>query len=398
MDEECPRSSFDCDGNYSYPIGANPLLAIPAVLSSTLSCVSTVIIVFTYCRWKDIRSGSRAIITFLSIADFITAFGYIMGSLNYGINYSDSHSESCRLFTGFCKVQSFITTSSSLSSFFWTSSLAIYLYLSVVHNRVSFAQKLFPFFHVVNWGLPILICLPLLATGRLGYSYFAVSTWCFVGPLGKTFRGEDVFLVMIAGKFWEILTYVVVVVLYILIKRHINVEAKKGISSKSLNSGLVAILRRTDKKLVAIPVVFVLLRMWGTLHYLYSLAVVHHTLQGCTTRILGAVFTTFAVLQAIGDGGQGWGNFILYVMVSDKIRTRLLAGCCKKRNRGNPHPHNQLQDRSPSFTQDAGGDDTINYGSVKRPPTNHHHQVEAPPNATPTNHQWKLDSHEATTT
>lgn len=47
----CPGNDFSCDnGSYSYPFGADPLLAIPAIFSSSLSCVSAVIIVFTYCR------------------------------------------------------------------------------------------------------------------------------------------------------------------------------------------------------------------------------------------------------------------------------------------------------------------------------------------------------------
>jgi len=39
--------------------------------------------------------------------------------------------------------------------------------------------------------------------------------------------------------------------------------------------------------------------------------------------------------QAIGDGGQGWGNVLLYVLASDKIRQRLY-----KRLTGQPDkPH-----------------------------------------------------------
>ena len=30
--------------------------------------------------------------------------------------------------------------------------------------------------------------------------------------------------------------------------------------------------------------------------------------------------------QALGDGGQGWGNVVLFVLASDKIRTRLFGG------------------------------------------------------------------------
>lgn len=180
-----------------------------------------------FCRWKDIRTGSRAIITYLSIADFFTAFGYIVGSLNYSINYSNTYAQGCVIFTYFCQIQSFITTSSSMSSFLWTSSLAIYLYLSLVRNKVSFVQKLFPFFHTVNWLVPIVISFPLLVMGYLGYSYLAVSTWCFIGSHEQRFPGEDVVLVMVAGKLWEIGTYVVVIVLYVLIKRHISLQASQ---------------------------------------------------------------------------------------------------------------------------------------------------------------------------
>jgi hypothetical protein len=33
----------------------------------------------------------------------------------------------------------------------------------------------------------------------------------------------------------------------------------------------------------------------------------------------------FSILQAIGDGGQGWGNAILYVFFSPEIRRRLFG-------------------------------------------------------------------------
>ena len=33
--------------------------------------------------------------------------------------------------------------------------------------------------------------------------------------------------------------------------------------------------------------------------------------------------------QAIGDGGQGWGNAVLYILASSKIRKKLLCDLCK---------------------------------------------------------------------
>lgn len=50
-------------------------------------------------------------------------------------------------------------------------------------------------------------------------------------------------------------------------------QSTEGLAAKSLNANLVALLRKSDKKLIAIPVLFVLLRMWGTLQFFYSLAV-----------------------------------------------------------------------------------------------------------------------------
>lgn len=115
-----------------------------------------------------------------------------------------------------------------MSSFLWTSSLAIYLYLSLVHNKVILVKKLFPVFHIVNWVFPILISFPLLVMGYLGYSYYAVSTWCYIGSFKQKFEGEVDLLILIAGKLWEIIAYVLVIVLYLLIKLHIGAQVMMG--------------------------------------------------------------------------------------------------------------------------------------------------------------------------
>ena len=176
----------------------------------------------SFCRWKDIRTGSRSVITFLAIADFCTAFGYIMGSFNYLIYYHDEQKDcSTGIFDDVCTIQSFITSWSSISSFFWTVALAFYLYLTLVHTKIFLANKLIPLFHVVNWGFPILICLPLLLTWQLGYSPYAASTWCFIRKNNNNHL-VSVGVILVAGKIWEILAYVLVIGLYAAIKCHIR--------------------------------------------------------------------------------------------------------------------------------------------------------------------------------
>ena len=107
-----------------------------------------------------------------------------------------------------------------MSSFLWTLTLAIYLYVSLVQNKMSLIRRFFPAFHVVNWGFPIFICIPLLATKKMGFTFYAASTWCYVKA--DILDPKSISLIFIAGKFWEILTYILVILLYILIKRHVT--------------------------------------------------------------------------------------------------------------------------------------------------------------------------------
>ena len=122
-------------------------------------------------------------------------------------------------FTEVCAIQSYITTWSSLSSFFWTVTLGFYLYLTLVHTKIILANRLMPAFHVLNWAFPIVICLPLLCMHQLGYSPFAASTWCFIRENSKKTK---IGLILVAGKLWEILAYVLVILLYAIIKIHIR--------------------------------------------------------------------------------------------------------------------------------------------------------------------------------
>ncbi len=187
-------------------------------------------------RWKDIRTGSRSVVTFLAIADFFTAFGYIIGSSNFALHLGKSPgSKTCAYFSSICTIQSFITSWSSLSSFLWTSALALYLYCTVVHSKILFARKLIPYFHVICWGAPILICLPLLIAGKLGYSPYAAVTWCYIyQPVVVVDNGlsmNTVVWLFLGGKLWEIISYFVVVGLYVAIK--IQVRKKVSVYSNA---------------------------------------------------------------------------------------------------------------------------------------------------------------------
>ena len=226
--DSCPVYWEECKGNLtSLTLGPGP--AIVSIISSSLSCIGSLLIVYTYARWRDLRTGSRSVITFLAIADFFTAFGYVVGSSNYLVhlkNDTDPASNECPVFRDICQLQSYVTTWSSMSSFFWTFALALYLYITIVRNRINLANRLIPWFHVVAWALPITICLPLLITGYLGFGPFAASTWCFIYDQQHGLTPGKIVLILVAGKLWEILTYIAVIILYVAIKYHIWKEVR----------------------------------------------------------------------------------------------------------------------------------------------------------------------------
>jgi hypothetical protein len=67
-------------------------------------------------------------------------------------------------------------------------------------------------FHITAWGIPLLICIPAVATGWLGpaKSHTSVS-WCWVRFDADQPEKIPEFYTMelICGKFWEIMTYLV---------------------------------------------------------------------------------------------------------------------------------------------------------------------------------------------
>ena len=227
----------DCPGNYggeycmheewvklNFSIRSIPLVF--SMISCSLSVIGSILMILPYVLWKDLRTGVRAIVTFLAIADLFTALGYIMGSFNditYENNRKDSEIKACQEFDTVCQIQAYISSWSSLSSFWWTAILAFYLYWTIAKGDTKKVNRYFPLYHILAWGSPLLVMFPLLATHSLGYSIFAASGWCFIrgdktnGYSAYTdfyLSNKTILLIFAGGKAFEIATYFWVVILY----------------------------------------------------------------------------------------------------------------------------------------------------------------------------------------
>ena len=178
-------------------------------------------IIFTYFVLRDIRTGAQTIITLLAIADFFSAFSYVIGSSNFIIAFDSKDNKRCAIFTSICEVQSFITTWSTMSSYCWTCILAFYFFLVLVYQKGKLAARLIPLYNIIAWLGPLCIVGPMLVFGKLGYAPYVASNWCYIkdsngDPLTK--KPDVILYILLGGKFWEVISYIVVLALYIRIR------------------------------------------------------------------------------------------------------------------------------------------------------------------------------------
>ena len=226
----CPQS-HDCgniSGYVSFDIGLAP--SYVAITSSGLSCLGSFLVIATFLLLKDMRTGAQKIITFLAIADLISAVGYIFGSINFIEHFNETNTKSCYVFDALCRTQASITSWSSLCSFCWTIILAFYFYMVIVYNRKALASRLVPLYNIIAWLCPLLVIVPLIVFKKLGYARYAASNWCFVedntngtttGLLNQT-SFETIAFIFVAGKLWEISTYIGVILIYTHIAGHLS--------------------------------------------------------------------------------------------------------------------------------------------------------------------------------
>lgn len=70
-----------------------------------------------------------------------------------------------------------------------------------------------------SWGVPLAITVAAVSLKKIGYDASDVSVgWCWIN-----LEAEDrVLWMLLTGKLWEMLAYVLLPLLYLLVRKHIN--------------------------------------------------------------------------------------------------------------------------------------------------------------------------------
>jgi len=281
------------------------LVALNTVISVVclFSAFGSLIIILTYLCWPDVRTTSRLLLVFLSIADFVTAVGNCFGVLYRGTDI-------------FCKIQSGFTTLSSLCSFFWTVCIGVYLYICLQSNML--ADRFVILFNIISWGLPSLLIILAASFNVLGGSTdteLYTGGWCWIRS-GLSYDAS-LFWHLFAGKGWEVATYFATCLIYILIRMRLRRKLLyQSQETRLLSNNTLEVLQQMDRKLIWVPVIFVFIRIWGTIRFFLQVGNTPESLAVANSVVL-------ILLQGIGDSIQGFFNCILFCFFTKKVRKKI---------------------------------------------------------------------------
>lgn len=220
--------------------------------------------------------------------------------------------------TQLCITQAAITTASSIASFLWTVSIAFFLYLSI-RGDVIIAERAVYAMHVVCWCIPIAVVYAAYHENRLGYDSHLTSGWCWLRSSPSPSSAPAVFWEMMAGKGWELASYIATPVLYVLIKLKMNREVRIVPEQQHLLGRAAREAgQQAARKLTWVPLIFILLRLPGT---------TRSFLQFFSYNSHNKLW--LIILQAFGDCGQGFANGVLFCLMTEQVRIEFKRRLCR---------------------------------------------------------------------
>ncbi|OWF41447.1 G-protein coupled receptor 157-like [Mizuhopecten yessoensis] len=285
--------------------------SIITCISASVSVISGLAILWSYRQVPHIQNYTRYLLLCLTIADIFTAYGNLISTVRWFIIGNDKEKNDT-----YCVAQSFITTTSTLSAFFWTTAIAIYIF-SAIALRVNIAEKRTG--KIMMSAIPILIPVTItvvaLGSGVLGEDdYSGSGPWCWI----KSDVSNNVMWKLVTGKAWEVMTYMVTLVLYILIKFSIWRENRRR--GRYLRWSEADNRLRDEDAIFGISWLFlVIARIWGTLRFFK---------QVFDVQLPQRVADILLYLQCVGDSSQAFWNFLFFFTFDPTLRQHVCPTRC----------------------------------------------------------------------
>ncbi|XP_050400402.2 G-protein coupled receptor 157 [Patella vulgata] len=275
------------------------------------SILASLAIISCYLLYKDIRSTGRKLLVCLSIANFFLGISGILQAATYF--------KSLTLFDEkniLCQAASFLFVYSSICSFLWTDIISFYLFLSVVMRDISVGNKLVIFFHVFCWVMPAIVALASGVSDIYGYDVSFVlkskrPVYCWVSDRIE----NEVQWYYMTMEAWALASLIFCFISFIILTLSVYRQSKKHRSMNSSQTIEDMAIQTANKQLRYIPAIFVVLRLWSSLHFITGTTGPNKTHTYSTVWLL--------IMKGICDNSQGLANLILFLFTTKFITNKI---------------------------------------------------------------------------
>ena len=209
----------------------NRWLKYTVCITCSFSSIGSLLIIFTYVLFRELRTKVRLILLHLSFMDLGVALSNLIGA---AFDFDDYYFKQVGNATVpmdpglkvkiFCKTQAFFALYSTYGSVFWTNWLAVYIYFTVVHISPAKTNRMLWFAYMFCYLMPLGISLWQLLTGRLGVTPYGSGGWCSIIDVDPMSGKKHYLSVSLGYDMWIYLTFILVPVLFIGIRSHIGLQ------------------------------------------------------------------------------------------------------------------------------------------------------------------------------
>ena len=201
-----------------------PLNKTLVSITTILSMLGSLFIILSYIAWKDIRTTSRKVLVWLSISDFLIALGNISGTF--------FQSTTPLLHDYKCIAQSFVISTASISSFLWSVTLALCLYMTIIKNQQALFETFLPYFHLFNWSVGLTINAVAVSENKLGNTADEITAgWCWIlhnhssnANMEEKGTDSEKMWMLLDYKVIEIISYAAILMIYLMLKFQLSRE------------------------------------------------------------------------------------------------------------------------------------------------------------------------------
>ena len=199
------ENNSDClelsvSGNYTLP-GQDGWFVVAVKVTTGVTCLFSILgaslIIFTYAAFRSLRTVTRQLLVNLSVADILVALFHFLGLYtNYDrFNYGGGGAElSTR--DWWCITQAAFVVLGSCASFFWTTAVALYMFVVIVLRSPVTGKRLLYVFYPVCWGVPAAIVVVFAALHLYGFPpAYGIGNYYALVLCGRSYR------ITIAGNF-----------------------------------------------------------------------------------------------------------------------------------------------------------------------------------------------------